>query len=208
MPQMQTVSAAIRAALLEREARAKAMAARAVARDWRLGRLAFAFETPIANNFGVSANYTYADGHDQDGHVLRGNVKNSFTVGGFFENDQFSARINYGYNSDHFLGRDRGTHSFQRGVGVLSASVGYKLNDHFAVSLDAQNLNDPVLKYYGVCIQALNRFLDPIRERRAELERNPRIVEEVIAAGSERTRKEAAVTLRIMKDAMGLGYFG
>ena len=32
---------------------------------------------------------------------------------------------------------------------MLSASLGYKLNDNFAVSLDAQNLNDPVLKYYG-----------------------------------------------------------
>src|SRR4029079_7200051 len=31
---------------------------------------------------------------------------------------------------------------------------------------------------------ALNNFLDPIRERRAALERNPRIVEDVLAAGS------------------------
>ena len=54
----------------------------------------------------------------------------------------------------------------------------------------------------------INRFLEPIRERRAELERNPHIVEEVIAAGSDRTRQEAAETLRIMKDAMGLGYYG
>ena len=39
-----SVARAIRAALLEREARAKAMAARKVARDWRLGRLTFAFD--------------------------------------------------------------------------------------------------------------------------------------------------------------------
>ncbi|NJO04560.1 MAG: tryptophan--tRNA ligase [Chloroflexaceae bacterium] len=51
---------------------------------------------------------------------------------------------------------------------------------------------------------AINRFLDPIRERRAELERNPRIVEEVLAAGSERTRAESAETLYLMKEAMGL----
>ena len=111
--------------------------------------LEFAFETPIFNNFGVNANYTYADGHDASGHVLRGSVKHTANVGGFFENDQFSARVNYGYNSDNFLGRDRGTDYFQRGAGVLSASLGYKLNDNFAVSLDAQNLNDPTLKYYG-----------------------------------------------------------
>jgi len=111
--------------------------------------LEFAFEMPVFNNFGVNANYTFADAHDASGHVLRGAVKHTVNLGGFFENDQFSARVNYGYNSDNFLGRDRGTDYYQRGAGVLSASLGYKLNDNFAVSLDAQNLNDPVLKYYG-----------------------------------------------------------
>ncbi|HEU5016284.1 MAG TPA: tryptophan--tRNA ligase [Roseiflexaceae bacterium] len=54
---------------------------------------------------------------------------------------------------------------------------------------------------------AINNFLEPIRERRAELERNPRIVEEVLLAGSARARQEADETLRSMKDAMGLSYF-
>jgi tryptophanyl-tRNA synthetase len=53
---------------------------------------------------------------------------------------------------------------------------------------------------------AINNFLDPIRERRAELERNPNVVEEVLLAGSERARKEAEETLRLMKDAMGLNF--
>lgn len=111
--------------------------------------LEFAFETPIAGNFGISANYTLADAHDESGHVLRGAVKNSANLGGFFENDRFSARVNYGYSSDNYLGRDRGTDYYQVGGGVLSASLGYKFNDHFALSFDAQNLNDPILKYYG-----------------------------------------------------------
>ena len=42
-----TIAAAIRAALLTAEPRAKVMAARAVARDWRLGRLAFTFDVPM-----------------------------------------------------------------------------------------------------------------------------------------------------------------
>ena len=41
------VGAAIRAALLTVEPRAKVMAVRRVARDWRLGRLAFAFDAPL-----------------------------------------------------------------------------------------------------------------------------------------------------------------
>lgn len=54
---------------------------------------------------------------------------------------------------------------------------------------------------------AINAFLDPIRERRAELERNPHIVEDVLQAGSERARHEANETLRMMKEAMGLSSF-
>lgn len=115
--------------------------------------LEFAFETPILNNFGFSANYTFADGHDEDGHVLRGNVKNSATIGGFFENDQFSARVNYSYTDDIFIGTDRATDYYQKAGGVLSASLGYKFNDNFSVSLDAQNLNDPKLKYYASEVQ-------------------------------------------------------
>jgi uncharacterized ferritin-like protein (DUF455 family) len=42
-----SVATAIRAALLTAEPRAKAMAARAVARDWRLERLAFAFDVAM-----------------------------------------------------------------------------------------------------------------------------------------------------------------
>ena len=115
--------------------------------------LEFAFEMPVAANFGVSANYTVANGHDEDGHVLRGNVKNTMNLGGFFENDQFSARLNYSYTDDIFIGTDRGTDYFQKGNGVLSASLGYKFSENFALSLDAQNLNNPKLKYYASEVQ-------------------------------------------------------
>src|ERR671933_2625003 len=54
---------------------------------------------------------------------------------------------------------------------------------------------------------AINAFLDPIRERRAALERNPRIVEEVLLAGNERVRAIAQETIRMVEDAMGMTYF-
>lgn len=54
---------------------------------------------------------------------------------------------------------------------------------------------------------AINAFLDPIRERRAEYERNPKIVEEILVAGSERARAESQETVRMMRDAMGLRFF-
>ena len=56
-------------------------------------------------------------------------------------------------------------------------------------------------------ILALNNFLEPIRERRARYEENPHLLEEIIHAGSDKTRVEAAETLSAARQAMGLGYF-
>lgn len=106
-------------------------------------------EMPVAGNFGVNANYTYSDSKDSKGHPLTGASKHTVNVGGFFENDTFSARVNYGYRSDMYIGLDRDQEFRQLASGVVSASLGYKLNDKVAFSLDGQNLNNPLLKYFG-----------------------------------------------------------
>lgn len=56
-------------------------------------------------------------------------------------------------------------------------------------------------------IAALESFLAPVRERRAHYEANPALVDEIIAAGNERTRAVARETVRMMEEAMGLSYF-
>lgn len=52
--------------------------------------------------------------------------------------------------------------------------------------------------------EALERFLTPIRKRRAEYEARPGYVEQLIVEGTERTRHEAELTLREVRKAMGL----
>lgn len=54
---------------------------------------------------------------------------------------------------------------------------------------------------------ALNNFLEPMRERRAVYAANPGLVDEIIAAGNERTRAIARETVAMMEAAMGLSYF-
>jgi tryptophanyl-tRNA synthetase len=51
---------------------------------------------------------------------------------------------------------------------------------------------------------AINNFLDPIRERRAELEADTGYVEQVIYEGTLRTNELAKETLMMMRRAMGL----
>ncbi|MEP6693490.1 MAG: tryptophan--tRNA ligase [Chloroflexota bacterium] len=55
---------------------------------------------------------------------------------------------------------------------------------------------------------AMEKFLTPIRERRAELAAKPDLVDEILAAGSERARREAAQTIHEVRHAMRLDYFG
>lgn len=52
--------------------------------------------------------------------------------------------------------------------------------------------------------EALNRFLEPMRLRRAEFEARAGFVEELILEGTERVRGETVTTVDLMTDAMGL----
>ena len=51
-------------------------------------------------------------------------------------------------------------------------------------------------------VLALNQFLNPIRERRAQFDRPT--VEQLLVEGTRRARREAEETMRLVRDAMGL----
>ncbi len=56
-------------------------------------------------------------------------------------------------------------------------------------------------------VKALNDFLDPIRERRAELEARPDYVRDVLLDGTRRTRVVADETVSMVRRAMKIDYF-
>lgn len=120
--------------------------------DGKVKGVELTYEQPIGDNFGINANYTYADGEQDDGRDLVGTSKNTYNIGAYFENDRFNARVNYTYRSEFYSGLDRATAFYQDETDVLSASLGYKATDWLTVTLDGLNLNEPKLKYY-----ALNR---------------------------------------------------
>ncbi len=69
----------------------------------------------------------------------------------------------------------------------------------------AGQVGDIEVKKYLVKI--LNNFLDPIRIRRAEYEKDPKLVEKILKEGTEKARQEARGTLQEVKKAMKLDYF-
>ena len=108
------------------------------------------YEQPIMGNFGFATNYTYADAKEDGGGPLVGASKNTYNVSGYYEDPMFSVRVSYTYRSSFYSGLDRSTAFYQDDTANVSASFGYKFSDNLSFSLDAQNLNNPKLKYYAL----------------------------------------------------------
>ncbi len=107
------------------------------------------YQQPIMGNFGVNANYTYADGKVDGGGEMSGNSKNTYNLEGFYEGEKLSARLAYSYRSAFYGSYDRGVKMHMDSAGTLAASLNWRINDTFSVSLEGLNLNNPTLKYYG-----------------------------------------------------------
>jgi iron complex outermembrane receptor protein len=80
---------------------------------------------------------------------LVGASKNVYNVSGYYENAHFSARVSYNYRSAFYSGLDRSTAFTQDSIGTLAASLAWIVNENFSLTLDGENLNDPILKYYA-----------------------------------------------------------
>lgn len=55
-------------------------------------------------------------------------------------------------------------------------------------------------------VNVLNNFLDPIRQKRAEYEKEPALIDKILKEGTEKTREEARKTLTEVRKAMKLDY--
>ena len=107
------------------------------------------WQAPIAHGFGASANYTYANGEEDDGHDLVGTSKTTYNLIGYYEDKNFGARLAYNFRSAYFVGLDRSSPQYQDDTKTLSANVSWYINNNFTLTFDAMNLNNPILKMYG-----------------------------------------------------------
>jgi iron complex outermembrane receptor protein len=122
----------------------------------RVDGVELAYQQAFTDNIGFIGNYTYADGKQTSlippggTNQLVGTSKNTYNVSAYFENKMFNARLGYTYRSAFYSGLDRSTAFSQDAIGTLSAALGYTMNDHFSITLDGMNLNNPTLKYFAL----------------------------------------------------------
>jgi iron complex outermembrane receptor protein len=116
-----------------------------------------ALDMAVGGGFGFGVNATYVDGEDEDGARLLGTSKVTSNATLWFENTMFSARVAYNHRTDYPIGFvGNGTNTPNNGVhyyedsGTVSASVTWKISDRFSLTLDGNNLNDPVRHTYFI----------------------------------------------------------
>ena len=112
--------------------------------------LELAYTQPFFGGFGVDANVTLLSYSTADGSPLVGASKTTYNLGGFYENDLFSARLGWNHRSSFYSGLDRQTAFSQAAVGDLSGSVNINITKQLGVKFEARNLNNPKLKYYAL----------------------------------------------------------
>lgn len=113
------------------------------------------FQTPIWGGFGILTNYTFADakgGTGENGAVLNLPYlsKHTINVIPYFEKGPFQARVSWNWRSHYFTGIGRlDSVDSTDGYHQLDASISYKINDHFTVQANAQNLLDSTYYSYS-----------------------------------------------------------
>lgn len=113
------------------------------------------FQAPIWGGFGIQTNYTYAA--DQKGTDAAGDVLNlpylsrhTINVIPYFEKGPFQARVSWNYRTHYFTGIGRlnsvdSTDAYHQ----LDFSTSYKINEHFTLNFNAQNLLDSTYYSYS-----------------------------------------------------------
>jgi iron complex outermembrane recepter protein len=124
--------------------------------------LNLSYQQPFGQTgFGVTANYTYADGKTAAGNDLPFQSENQYNISPYYERDPFSARVTYGWRSEYLAG------GFVAGAPPVSVdayadlglSLGWKFNEMWQLNFDAQNLLDEeYFQYFQEKNQPANRY--------------------------------------------------
>ena len=108
-----------------------------------------AYQQNIYAGFGLMGNYTNSLGKLNNGDPMPGASRQTYNVGAFYENDWVSAHLTYSFMSHFYVTIDRGTNYNQDDFSHLDGTVNFKVTPYLTFSVDALNMTDSHLVYYG-----------------------------------------------------------
>jgi len=109
------------------------------------------FQQPFGDSgFGLTANYTYANGENNSGDPLPYQSRNAVAFSPYYEKGPLNARLTYNWRDSYLAG------GYVAGAAPasvddyaeLGASVGYTFNAQWSLNIDAQNLLDETYFQY------------------------------------------------------------
>ncbi|MFT4179533.1 MAG: TonB-dependent receptor [Thermomonas sp.] len=119
------------------------------------------FQTPFyfingLENFGVYSNYSYVDSNlhefspENDPLMLSGLARNTGTFDLWYSNGTFEARLGYKYHSPYTVIYGWNGSSLNRleSEGSVDLSVGWQVNEHWGLKLQAGNLTNEPMRIY------------------------------------------------------------
>lgn len=113
--------------------------------DGKVKGFTLAYQQPFGSSgFGLTANYTYANGQNNTGDRLPYQSRNSVAFSPYYEKGPWNARIGLNWRDSYLAG------GYVAGAAPasvddytdLGASIGYAISDRWSLQVDAQNLLD------------------------------------------------------------------
>ena len=115
----------------------------------------------MSGGFGVDANFTYAEGKETtaikgslcagDSFVgivdcnMFGTSRQTYNLGAYYEDNTFSARVSYSKRSPYLFGTQPSRSVYVDAGGSLGVALNYNINPNVIISIEGQNLLDPVM---------------------------------------------------------------
>ncbi|PIL42456.1 hypothetical protein CR105_24080 [Massilia eurypsychrophila] len=129
----------------------------------KLSGVELSVEQPVGMGFGVLGNLTYVNSKDEDGIEMVYTSKYTYNLRGYYEDEKFSASLAWNYRTRYAIGFSgngvdqvnpttlvRIGANYAAAQGTLSASATYKLSNTLSLTVDANNLLNPVRRYYAI----------------------------------------------------------
>ncbi|MFQ3337420.1 MAG: iron complex outermembrane receptor protein [Colwellia sp.] len=131
--------------------------------------LEFQISHNFDNGFGAFFNYTYVDAapgqiqaavliddgvNDPSAALVSRDVefpdvsKTAYNVGGFYENEDFTARVAYTWRDDYFVALTEFGPQFRNDSGSLDAQVSYNVTENITLKVEAVNLTNEIFSNY------------------------------------------------------------
>lgn len=130
--------------------------------DGKVKGFTIAYQQPFGDSgFGLTANYTYANGENNTGDALPYQSRNAVAFSPYYEKGPLNARITYNWRDSYLAG------GYVAGAAPasvddyadLGASIGYAINDQWSLQVDAQNLLDEdYFQYLGDTDHPVGRY--------------------------------------------------